>query len=68
VLPATAHTPPDCSASCEAEEKRMLAESRQQVAADPGVIAYGVEAVLDDSGTVVGVTPVSKATTCWAAQ
>lgn len=60
-------TPPDCSASYEAEEKRMPAESRQKNAADPSVISYEVEAVVDDIGTVVRVTPVSKATACWAA-
>ncbi|PLK50641.1 hypothetical protein [Uliginosibacterium sp. TH139] len=64
----SASQPPDCSASYEAEEKRVPAGLREQVAADPSVIAYEVEVVLDDGGTVQRVTPVSDARGCWAAQ
>jgi hypothetical protein len=61
-------TPPDCSASYEAEEKRLPTQNKQEITDDPSVIFYEMETVLDDLGTVVRVTPASKATACWAAQ
>lgn len=63
----TEKSPPDCSASYQAIEKQAPPEQLKATMADPSVIRYEVEVVLDDHG-VIRVTPVSKALECYAAE
>jgi hypothetical protein len=63
----TEKSPPDCSASYQAIEKQAPPEQLQATMADPSLIRYEVEVVLDGHG-VIRVTPVSKALECFAAE
>ena len=63
----TEKSPPDCSASYQAAEKQTSPEQLKATMADPSVIRYEVEVVLDGRG-VIRVTHASKATGCYAAE
>jgi hypothetical protein len=62
----TESAPPNCAAAYEAEEKKSP-ENDKSLRADPSVITYDVEVVLD-SGGAVRVTPISKAIDCYPAE
>ncbi len=60
-------SPPNCDAAYEAMEKHAPQEQLAGVRADPSVIEYEVEAVLDGSG-VKRIVPVSAALKCGPAE
>lgn len=60
-------TGPDCSASYLAQEKHAPPGRLAEVRADPSVIEYDVETVLDSQG-VIRLVPVSSALVCRAAE
>jgi hypothetical protein len=62
----TESSPPNCATAYVAEEKKSP-ENAKSWRADPSVITYDVEVVLD-SGKAVRVTPVSKAMECYPAE
>jgi hypothetical protein len=62
----TEMSPPSCSASYEAEEKKSPSDTKS-FESDPSVITYDVEVVLDSRNTVARVTPISKAIGCYPA-
>lgn len=58
---------PDCDTAYGAEEKGLSAELRADLRSDPSVIAYVVEAVIDDQG-VARITPQPPALKCFPAE
>jgi len=62
----TDKTPPDCTAAYKDLEKRDPNQDPKEAAADPSVVRFEVEAVLDSRG-VIRITPVSKAGACYPA-